>query len=158
MSSSSATEAAGSAGRDADGEPLIALGWATVDLERSLADARSGRGPLAELAAALGADAVTSVEAPRDPWLGARCRVLAASGSGPRLVLLEPDTEGRLAASLARFGEGLAVRWLRGAAGAPGAGGGLRSGPFGPERLLPSARPWGPHVLTVPAPSAGAAT
>jgi hypothetical protein len=57
------------------------------------------------------------------------------------MALLEPSTESRLAASLARLGEGPAVVWLARDAGAgastddaitsaPGAG------PFGRERLL----------------------
>lgn len=52
--------------------------------------------------------------APRSMALGCVCRV--ATGvlfDGGSLALLEPDTEGRLAASLARLGEGPTVAWLR---------------------------------------------
>jgi hypothetical protein len=49
-------------------------------------------------------------------------------------VVLEPDTEGRLAASLARFGEGVAVIYLG-------------DGPPGPGTLVRGGLPWGPHVI-----------
>jgi hypothetical protein len=60
--------------------------------------------------------------------------------------VLEPDTEGPLAAALARFGEGLAAIYVR-----PGrrAGGRFEAvGPFGPARLAPGPA-WGPHVLAL---------
>jgi len=76
-------------------------------------------------------------------------------GDGPvALLLLEPRTEGRLAAALARRGEGVAAIYLaiersmdgdwpdhdhrQTALGVPG-------------RLLPQPRPWGPFVIQVQA-------
>lgn len=105
---------------------LLAIGWATVDLERSLAD--------------LGAAGTAGPEV-AEPALGARARVVPA---GPvALVVLEPVTEGRLAAALARRGEGIAALWVGGDPG-PAA----RPGALGrPARLLPHARPWGPYLL-----------
>ncbi|MFO1538920.1 MAG: hypothetical protein ACKOTZ_00485 [Chloroflexota bacterium] len=120
---------------DRDGAPaappvLLAIGWATVDLERSLA--------------ALGAAAEAGPEV-AEPALGARARVVAA-GPVP-LVVLEPVTEGRLAAALARRGEGIAALWV---AGDPGPA--ARSGALGrPARLLTHARPWGPYLLVAAA-------
>jgi hypothetical protein len=50
------------------------------------------------------------------------------------LVLLEPDTEGRLAGFLARNGEGWAATWL--APSPSGTTRNARPGPFGLERLM----------------------
>jgi hypothetical protein len=72
---------------------LIGVGWATVDLDRA-AD---------ELGVAV-------VDAPGDAALGARCRALV-DAEGLAVVLLEPATEGRLAWSLAKLGEGPIVTW-----------------------------------------------
>ena len=111
---------------------LHALGWATVELDRAerelSADARSWpRTP--------------SSRRPIRGVLGARCRVaLDTFPGGVALVLLEPATEGRLSATLARHGEGAAGGLVRAgpartrqrrdgtAVGEP------RPGPFGPER------------------------
>ena len=113
----------------ADG-PVIGIGWATVEL---------GRG-LTELATALGIGPEAFLEAPSSEALGARCVVASGGlGGGIAVVVLEPSTEGRLAARLARHDEGPAVIW-HGAAGmtpsrdqAPP----TTPGPFGPERPLP---------------------
>lgn len=122
------TAAASSAPRVAELR-LAGIGWATVEGERAMR----------ELDPALPADpeaAWTALD--RDPALGARVwqRSAAASPDRPVLRVLEPDTEGRLAASLARFGEGVAVVYLG-------------DGQVGPGRLLPSSKPWGPHVVLV---------
>jgi hypothetical protein len=88
------------------------------------------------------------VEAPDERWLGAAARVARHDGSG--LVVLEPVTEGRVAAALARFGEGPVAIYL----GLPGpAVGPVRPGPLGVGELLPGAPPWGPFtvVLALPA-------
>ena len=96
--------------------------------------------------------------------LGCVCRVAAGIlPAGGSLVLLEPDTEGRLAASLARLGEGPSVTWLR-AGDPPAAVEALRTagfavsaerdGPLGPERLIVDGPVHGPHRLLV-GPSAG---
>ncbi len=132
---------------------VVAVGWADVDLEAA--------------AERLG---VQPAEVPRDAALGART-ALAVGLPGFPLLLLEPDREGPLAASLARFGPGPCVLYLRaplaatslpvrpahaGAADASTAGRppSLRrpaAGPFGPQRLLDSRPPWGPHVAIVTA-------
>ena len=86
----------------APGRP-VALGWATVELDRAAHDLGADLG-LAPQAFRRGADSLA---------LGARCRVArGALADGSALVVLEPMTEGRLAAILARNGEGPAVRWF----------------------------------------------
>lgn len=137
-----------SSDRLAVAEPaLIAEIHATVDLERVLA--------------ARGEPPARAQEAVDDPLLGARVVVLDGG-----IVLAEPSTEGRLAATLARHAEGVAGRYLaapvrlevlaRRAAAAGVALSRPADGPFGREVLVlgPSA---GPHVLlverrTVPSP------
>jgi len=124
---------------------LHAIGWATVDLDRAVE----------ELAGELGISIAALGEAPGSPALGARCRVaVGALPHGLSLAVLEPRTEGRLAASLARFGEGPAAVWYvaleDGGAGTSPA----RPGPFGPERLVPGDPVHGPHRLLI-APGTG---
>lgn len=106
-----------------EGLPVTGIGWATVERERAIRELD----PTADW-----------VEIERDPALGAR-RWLRAPEAGrdhddPRLVVLEPDTEGRLAASLARFGESVAVAYLGADAVTRG-------------RLLRGGSAWGPHVV-----------
>lgn len=111
--------------------PLAAIGWATVEHERAQG----------ELDAALGHGG-SWLPLDGDPALGARGWVRAsvggatAMGATPAVVILEPDTEGRLAASLARFGEAVAVVYLG-------------SGPVGPGRLIRGGPAWGPHVVVL---------
>ena len=89
---------------------LVALGWATVDLERALA----------VLATALGVPDDAFVEAPESVALGARCLVAAAAlPGGAALAILEPSTEGRLATTLARLDEGPTIAWYAGLGDAP---------------------------------------
>jgi hypothetical protein len=76
---------------------LIAVGWATVDVERT-------EDQLQELAG------ITLVPALRDLLLGARAR--RARVGSLDLFLLEPSTEGKLAGWLARHGEGVAVLYV----------------------------------------------
>ena len=127
---------------------LLAIGWATVDLHRAT------RALVLDLGL-VGEEPFRA--APRCAALGGRC--LIAEGvlaGGASLVVLEPDTEGRLAASLARLDEGPVVTWLAGLAAGPvrpepgsppltrldppGREGLTLSsesdGPFGPERLI----------------------
>lgn len=112
----------------ADGPRLLAVGWATVDLERTLDDPGGGR-PVAIL---------------HEPLLGARAIRLDAGGT--IVLVLEPSTEGPLAAALARRGEGICALYL---AAVGSAGQGWRSSALGlPGRLLPHA-PWGPFVIEV---------
>ena len=123
----------------------LAVGWATVELDRAAG----------ELAGLLAAGSAFE-DAPSSVILGARCRVgRAADLADLRIVLLEPDTEGRLAATLARGGEGWAASWVVDpGAGTPAARSGLsarRSGPLGDERLLLGGPLAGPHRLVVDA-------
>jgi hypothetical protein len=148
----------------------VALGWSTVDLDRAIG----------ELGEALGLGAERFAVAPDEQLLGARCLVAtAALPDGSSLAVLEPSTEGRLAATLARVGEGPAVIWWAAADGyaaradAPRAEAGVaplvtsteredpfglkredpfgleRPGPFGLERLVLGGPPHGPHRLVV---------
>jgi len=109
---------------------LVGVGWATVDTDRTLADLAAASlafGPVVD-ETALGATA-------RVAWSGATA-----------IVVLEPSTEGRLAAALARRGEGIACLYVSG----PDATGSARVTALGrPGRLLPHDRPWGPFVLLV---------
>ncbi len=119
---------------------LVALGWATVDLERAAAD----------LEADLGLPVGTFVEVSGSITLGAACRAAHGTlGSATTLVLLEPSREGRLAASLARFGEGVAAAWYVAGDGAGRAAGPFRSGPLGLEWLIPDAPSHGPFRFLV---------
>jgi len=124
----------------APGEPL-ALGWATVELERAAA----------ELAGELGFSVAAFLPASDSIVLGARCRVAyGVLPDGKPLAVLEPRTEGRLAGWLARRGEGPAATWTRPADPTPGRRHGpAYPGPFGPERLLPDGPAHGPIALLI---------
>lgn len=124
-----AAEAIRSAAAELDGRvarlPIAGIGWATVDherAEREFDELLGSAGPW------------QPVE--RDAGLGAQgwWRAGAGGGAEPVLVVLEPDTEGRLAASLVRFGEGVAVVYL--GAGRPR-----------PGTLARGAPAWGPHAI-----------
>jgi hypothetical protein len=143
----------------AAGARFLALGWATVDLDR-VAAAWAG---------------VRWAAAPRDSLVGARAllggpdttgRDATGAGIVPQgltvtTLLLEPDTEGRLAAALARHGEGPAVLYI-----------GLRAvalarartrlarlrvpvsagpGPFGPGIAIAGTPAWSPTLIILPA-------
>jgi hypothetical protein len=130
------------------GERLETLAeiWATVDLERSLRERERT------------SNAVDATAA--DPHLGARVAMIAAGERG-LLALAEPTTEGRLAASLARRGEGPAGRYLslqdgdtieayrRRAHAAGVAISRVRPGPFGPSVLLVGGPVGGPLLIVV---------
>jgi hypothetical protein len=112
---------------------LVVDGWATVELDRAEEEVTAAL-------AALGPPEVSTV--PDARVLGARCRLLRF-GEERSVLLLEPSMEGRLAAGLARHGEGLLARYLLADSGATErarrAGFTLSSeghGPFGPERLV----------------------
>jgi len=121
----------------------LALGWATVDLDRAarqLVARLPGSGPLDP--------------APPDALLGARCLLgplvgLPGAPSDLRLAVLEPSTEGRLAATLARRGEGPAAVWVELDGSVAGPLSRTGAGPFGPERLLLGGPAHGPHLLIV---------
>jgi hypothetical protein len=144
--------AAGDRAIEAIGGRLAGLGWATVELDRA---AR-------ELGAALDLPADRFLPANPSSSLGARCLVsLDALEPGLAVVLLEPSTEGRLAASLARHGEGPAAVWLEvgdlaaavtALRRASVASSVERPGPIGVERLLLEGPINGPHRLVVERP------
>lgn len=116
----------------------LAVGWATVELDRAAE----------ELAHLLEPDAAFR-DAPSSVLLGARCRVGSAAGQATlRIVLLEPDTEGRLAATLARSGEGWAATWeVEPSTTGRAAVSAARAGPLGFERLQLDGGLAGPHRL-----------
>lgn len=121
---------------------VIGRGWATVDLDRAALE-------LAELLQ----PGASFTDAPRSELLGARCRRGRARPDGDVaadwIVLLEPDTEGRLAAYLARSGEGWAATWSGQPAGwadRPGT-----PGPLGDERLSGRIGVAGPFPLLLSA-------
>ena len=144
-------------GREALGDSLERLwaatrphkavgGWATVELDRA-------EGEVGEALRDLGP--WTAESRPVEPLLGARCRLMRFPGDRD-LLLLEPSTEGRLAASLARHGEGSLAIWLHvdpGAVDRARADGFVLSrqahGPLGAERLVVGGPAWGPHLLLV---------
>lgn len=122
----------------------LATIWATVDRERA--------------AAALGG---AGDELARDEHLGAFVLLVGSPDGEPAIALVEPSTEGRLAATLARHGEGPIGRyvavdervpWAELAARAAGAGLAMSppaGGPFGPSRLIVGGPPFGPQVVLV---------
>ena len=134
----------------------VARIWATVDLERALADL--GGGGSEGAAPELGSAARQSM----DPLLGARV-VVVTDDDGTLIAVAEPSTEGRLAAVLARQGEGPAGRYVRAPVGiaalrplAAAAGVTLSApadGPFGPSVLV-AAGPIGAPIVVLVDPAA----
>jgi hypothetical protein len=133
--------------------PVLALGWATVELDRAAEELASllvpgGTFRRTQASIHLGAYAwIGSVEPGRLP---------PDAPATDRVVLLEPSTEGRLAVTLARLGEGWCATWVAAATVGPSAPGDaapprtlLRPGPLGDERLLLDGPVWGPHRLVV---------
>ena len=131
---------------------LDGIGWATVELERAAEDlgaAFKGQGALEP----------RWMPGARDDLLGATTWISrenwdrAAADPPPALVLLEPDTEGRLAATLARFGEGVGAVYLCRRSGAEQVDGGRLGrpapGPLGPARLVLAQPAWGPSLLVL---------
>ncbi len=134
---------------------LVGLGWCTVELERASSELDPWLGPRPS-------DLVPGVDLDAgglwtDEHLGARALLREGAGlPGQWMVLLEPSTEGRTAASLARDGEGPCALYLRPGEGLEGwlhaardrgvTAGSQRDGPFGPQVLL-AGSPAGPHVI-----------
>jgi hypothetical protein len=103
------------------------VGWATVDIERTIRDlAQPALGP-----------------GPDEESLGGRSWRI--SERPVAVVLLEPRTEGQLAAALARRGEGIVALYL--AADGPLAGPTQGTALGRPGRLMPHTTPWGPFVI-----------
>ena len=132
---------------------VVARGYATLDLDEAQTNATRS---------------ITHHEvrsAADDTLLGARCRIVVTV-DGPWIVLLEPSTEGRLAASLARHGPGPVVEYLAPAApGEEAVAAAARAriplsppagGPLGKERLVLGNPAWGPHLILLDEPPAGA--
>jgi hypothetical protein len=133
---------------------LIAVAWSTVELDR----AEDELGPWLVEADPLRGDG----DALADPHLGAQTRIRRTDAlPGGRLVLAEPGTEGRLAASLARDSEGPCALYVRPAAGLDAWVEAARArhvqvsarrvGPLGPAVLLAGRSMAGPHILVVDA-------
>jgi hypothetical protein len=131
------------------------IGWATVELERAA-------GELAEAFRRAGLPDPRWSPGARDELLGASTWVsrewrdpgpITRSDTPKAVVLLEPDTEGRLAATLARFGEGVGVTYLAprpdGPASDPARLGRRAAGPLGHGRLVLSRPPWGPNIVVL---------
>lgn len=138
---------------EAGGARFLALGWATVDLGR----------------VAAGWPGIRWTAVPRDSVLGARALLgdpaptgagTATSGPDVVLALLEPDTEGRLAAALAGHGEGPAALYV--GLPAPAIPGTLArlarlhvrvsagTGPFGPGMAIAGTPASSPTLVIVP--------
>lgn len=137
----------------AGGSPrTLAEIWATVELERAMVDLGHSEPGRNEPWSGLDGDII------EDPLLGARVAVVATGDGADRIAVAEPSTEGRLAATLARHGEGPAGRYVESPVGlrelrvlAAAAGITLsraENGPFGPSVLVAAAVA-GPHVILV---------
>ena len=120
---------------------IAAVGWATVDGDRAEQEFGQSFEPAA-----------------RDTLLGASAR--RSRGQRPETVLLEPDTEGRLAGALARRGEGpvalyVAVPDPASQAAHLGPGLSIRegAGPLGHEWLVLGPEPSGPFLILVGPPA-----
>ena len=151
------------AGRDPwlMGLQVIGVGWATVELERAAGelDAAFNRAGMPQPA---------WTPAPRDELLGATAWVSRewwptwGSDDPPAIVVLEPDTEGRLAATLAKFGEGVGAVYLAARPTDPPGRidparlGRPAPGPLGSGRLVLARPTWGPNVIVLDRPVATA--
>jgi hypothetical protein len=116
-------------GRLLERDVVLGWCWATVDLERTLAEV-----PLPFVAAG------------RDRMLGGVA--VSASIGALALVAEEPDSEGRLAAFLARYGEGLCAVYVQRADKLGTSR--IRPTPIGsPGSVLAHGSPWGPFVIAI---------
>ena len=124
---------------------VLAVVWATVDRDRVVADLRLPVEPLAD-----------------DLSLGASVRLVRPAGQHP-VAILEPFTEGRLAGTLARHGEGTAGEYVEAPVGldaievaATRAGLAVSrpaDGPFGRSVLVLGGPVDGPHLVLVERPA-----
>jgi hypothetical protein len=134
---------------------IVGIGWATVDLERAAADL--------ELA---GAD-IASPGAMFEPGVGddllAAASLVGRPVGQPVVILLEPISEDRLAAGLARRGEGPLALYVAPVHGSLGtsldrlAAAGIRTrtgqGPVGEAALVLGRPAAGPQLILVAVPS-----
>jgi hypothetical protein len=128
----------------------VAVGWATVDLDRATHEYLAS------------GDTAVMAHGFTDELLGARGR-RSAPASTTGVILLEPRTEGLLAAALARRDEGPAVLYLAPVHGELGqsldrlATAGIRTrrgdGPFGAAALVLGRPVAGPQLILVGVPS-----
>jgi hypothetical protein len=160
VAAASAIHAAAAAREPAvSGAVLAGIGWATVEGERAIRELDELLGTEAAAEGAAARDDVPWQPAARDELLGASAWIRVAPGNpSTMLLVLEPDTEGRLAASLARWGEGVLAVYVRPPTAAdlepparPGTAAG--SGPLGGGRLVAGGPAWGPHVVVLDPPS-----
>jgi hypothetical protein len=124
---------------------VVAVIWATVDVDRVVAEF------------GLPAEAL-----PDDTLLGAVVRLVRPPGAEP-IALLEPTTEARLAATLAKSGEGPAGQYILATDGlssviARATATGMSTkradhGPFGPSALVLGGPATGPHLIIVERPA-----
>ena len=124
---------------------VLAVIWATVDRDRVVAHLRLPVEPLAD-----------------DPSLGASVGLVRPAGEHP-IAILEPLKEGRLAATLARHGEGPAGEYVEAPVGLDAIRaaatradivlGRLADGPFGRSVLVLSGPVGGPHLVLVERPA-----
>ena len=138
---------------------LVGVAWSTVELDRAEQELDPWLFPADR--------SLGDGDARPDPHLGALTRLRrGASLPGDTLVLAEPNTEGRLAGSLARDGEGPCALYLRPAGGlgdwaAAARERGVqlsarRRGPLGSAVLLLGRSLAGPHLMVVDGPAAPA--
>jgi hypothetical protein len=126
---------------------VLAVIHATVDLERALTELAGGDGTMAG----------PTPEPVPDELLGAR--VVVIGERSPRIAVAEPSTESRLAATLARHGEGIVGAYVRSplqlaelrdrAAGAGIVLSRRRAGPFGDEVVVVGTGLGGHQVILV---------
>ncbi len=108
---------------------LVGVGWGTVDIERTVTDL------------------VRILARPTDDDVLLGARAWRADVGDVVLLLLEPNTEGRLAAALARRGEGIVASYVDVEGPLEGV---LRPTALGlPGRVVPGDQPWGPFVIQV---------
>ena len=136
------------------GVPLAGIGWATVELERAAED-------LTAAFVQAGMPEPAWIPAQRHDLLGASAWVSRewwptwGAEEPPAIVLLEPDTEGRLAATLARFGEGVGAVYVAPLPHEPpnrvdaARLGRPAAGPLGAGRLVLARPAWGPNVIVL---------
>jgi len=132
---------------------LVGVAWATVELDRAETELDPWLAPRDHPGEPPADDG-------HDPQLGARTRLRGGGGlPAGSLVLAEPTTEGRLAASLARDGEGPCAlylapteppdAWRREASHRGVRLSAVRPGPLGPASLVLGGSVAGPHLIIV---------